>query len=150
MGDFMNISTKGKYAIASMLYIAKKRNTDQSISLMTIAENLNISKIYLEQIFSSLKKANLVDSIKGPNGGYQLRKTPNNITLFEILKATESNLSNKKILIEKKEIIEIIITNHILDKIDESIIQILSNITLENLLENIDDYNNNVSFMYYI
>ena len=146
----MNISTKGKYAIASMFYIAKKRNTDQSISLMTIAENLNISKIYLEQIFSSLKKANLVDSIKGPNGGYQLRKTPNNITLFEILKATESNLSNKKILIEKKEIIEIIITNHILDKIDESITHILSNITLENLLQNIDDYNNNVSFMYYI
>lgn len=144
----MNISAKGNYAIASLLYIAKKRNTEISISLTTIAESLNISKIYLEQIFSALKKAKLVISIKGPKGGYQLQRDPEKITLFDILKTTESNLFNEKI--KEHTIMEMITTNHILTKIDNAILDILKSITLQNLLENLLKYENNYPYMYYI
>ena len=60
---------------------------NQPVSLSSIAKNQNISLFYLEQIFAKLKKSALVESIKGPGGGYILRKNQDEISIATIIKA---------------------------------------------------------------
>lgn len=130
----MNLTTKGINAISAMLFLATQESLKEPISLVVIANKLNLSKLYLEQIFSILKKEQLICSKKGPTGGYQLQKKANQINLFEIIKATEPNWFYQKKEISNKDSIEILITNHILEQLNNSIIQQLSNITLDQLL----------------
>ena len=59
------------------------------VTIISISEKLGISKIYLEQVFSLLKRARLVDSIKGSQGGYQLARAPKDISVYDILVAIE-------------------------------------------------------------
>lgn len=88
----MRISSKGRYALSSMIYIAKQYGSVQNCTVVSIAEKLGISKIYLEQVFSLLKRAGLVISVKGSQGGYQLAYAPDKITLLDILKASELSM----------------------------------------------------------
>lgn len=84
----MKISTKGKYGLIAMLdLVINSKGT--KVSLKEISERNNISVKYLEQLFILLKKAGLVKSIKGANGGYILGKEPENIKLIEIIKTLE-------------------------------------------------------------
>lgn len=88
----MNITTKGRYALRIMLDLA--RHADEGyISLKTIAERQEISMKYLEMIVSSLKKAELVESSRGKEGGYSLCRTPVGYTVGEILRCIEDNLA---------------------------------------------------------
>ena len=68
----MKISAKGRYGLAAMTYLARNYAAGTPITIVSISEKLGISKIYLEQVFSLLKRARLVNSIKGSQGGYQL------------------------------------------------------------------------------
>ena len=61
----MKISAKGRYGLAAMTYLARNYASGAPITIISISEKLGISKIYLEQVFSLLKRANLVNSIKG-------------------------------------------------------------------------------------
>ena len=88
----MKISSKGRYGLAAMIYIAQNGINGECITIISIAERLNISKIYLEQVFSLLKRANLVISVKGAQGGYKLSHSPKEITAREILESIESSL----------------------------------------------------------
>ena len=67
----MKISTKGRYGLRAMVDLAVS-SVNEQVPLSTIAENQNISVSYLEQVFSTLRKAGLVKSIKGAQGGYIL------------------------------------------------------------------------------
>ena len=69
----MNLSKKSRYGITALIDLAVYAK-DQCVQLSSIAERNNISVKYLEQIFSSLRKAGLVRSVKGPQGGYLLAK----------------------------------------------------------------------------
>ena len=69
----MKLTTKGRYAVTAMLDIAYY-DKGKPISLAEISSRQNISLSYLEQLFSRLKKKRLVESIKGPGGGYKLSK----------------------------------------------------------------------------
>lgn len=88
----MKISTKGRYAIRLMLDIAMD-HTGAPVRIKDIAMRQEISEKYLEQIISSLNKAGLVKSIRGPQGGYFLTKGPANYTVGMILRVTEGSLS---------------------------------------------------------
>ncbi len=88
----MRISAKGRYGLASMVYMAQLHHTGEYITIIRIAEALDISKIYLEQVFSLLKRAEVVTSIKGAQGGYKLIKEPKETTVFEVLSAIETAL----------------------------------------------------------
>lgn len=88
----MKISTKGRYALRMAVYLAKHRN-DEYVSLKEIAENEGISKKYLEQIVPMLNSAGLLRTTRGNRGGYQLTKKPDEITVGDILRATEGNLA---------------------------------------------------------
>lgn len=89
----MKISTRGRYALRLCIDIALQ-NRDQYTTLKEISERQSISIKYLEQITSLLSKAGLVISSRGPSGGYMLSKNPENITVYEILCATEGPLSS--------------------------------------------------------
>ena len=88
----MKISTKGRYALRLMVDLALN-NTGEPISLKDIARKENISDKYLEQIISVLNKAGYVRSIRGAQGGYHLAKSPEQITVGMILRATEGDLA---------------------------------------------------------
>ena len=86
------ISTKGRYSIRILLDLAQHRQ-EGYISLKTIAERQGYSMKYLEMIVGSLKRAGLVASIRGKEGGYQLVRDPEDYTIGEILRCIEDNLA---------------------------------------------------------
>ena len=88
----MNITSKGRYALRVMLDLAQHRQ-EGYISLKTIAERQGYSMKYLEMIVGSLKRAGLVASTRGKEGGYQLIRDPQDYTIGEILRCIEDNLA---------------------------------------------------------
>ncbi|MCF0137507.1 MAG: Rrf2 family transcriptional regulator [Oscillospiraceae bacterium] len=88
----MNVTSKGRYALRFMLDLAQ--HTEEGfISLKTVSERLGLSMKYLEMIVGSLKKAELVDSTRGKEGGYRLSKAAGEYSVGEILRSIEDNLA---------------------------------------------------------
>ena len=87
----MKISTKGTYALGIMTDIAS-HSQDEAIPLTVLANRNNMSVKYLEQIVNMLVKNNLLVSFRGTNGGYKLSRDAKDITIGQILKATEGEL----------------------------------------------------------
>ncbi|GAE90131.1 RrF2 family transcriptional regulator [Acetivibrio straminisolvens] len=147
----MKMSTKGKYGLRAMLDIAINSRGD-IVSVKSIAERQNISESYLEQVFSILRKAAIVRSIKGAQGGYILADDPSNITVGQILRTLEGNLNivdfdNRNNNVSKEEKC---INEFVWNKINESIDRVVDNITLEDLLNEYQKLKENPSVMYYI
>ena len=88
----MNITSKGRYALRVMLDLAQHRE-EGYISLKTIADRQGYSMKYLEMIVGSLKRADLVASTRGKEGGYRLLRDPEDYTIGEILRCIEDNLA---------------------------------------------------------
>ena len=88
----MKISTKGRYALRLLIDLAQ-HNDSGFITLKDIAERQNISKKYLEQIVPILTKGGMVQSNRGFQGGYRLAMNTNEICVYDVLVATEGNLS---------------------------------------------------------
>lgn len=88
----MNITTKGRYALRIMLDLAQHPD-EGYISLKTIADRQGISMKYLEAIVGELKKAELVDSTRGKEGGYRLKRPATDYSVGEILRNMEDNLA---------------------------------------------------------
>ena len=88
----MNVTSKGRYALRVMIDLAQ-HSGDGFISLKTIADRQGISMKYLEMIVGSLKKANLLASTRGKEGGYMLSKAPEGYSVGEILRSIEDNLA---------------------------------------------------------
>ena len=87
----MRLNTKGRYAVMALADLA---NFDPSgpVSLRDISLRQGISILYLEQIFLKLKKQNIVNSIRGINGGYVLTRDPSKIKLVEIINAVDEKI----------------------------------------------------------
>lgn len=86
------ISTKGRYALNVMIDLAIY-GEKEFISLKDISRRTNISLKYLEQVIALLNRAGLVKSLRGNNGGYKLNKSPKEITSYDIIIATEGDIS---------------------------------------------------------
>ena len=95
----MKLNTRGRYAVMALADMASF-NRQNPVSLRDISLRQNISLVYLEQIFSKLKKNNIVKSIRGTNGGYILTKDPEKIKLSNIFLAVDEKV---KTLLCKKE-----------------------------------------------
>jgi len=87
----MKLTNKGRYAVMAMADLAKI-NAKQPTNLTDISLRQGISISFLEQIFSKLKKNNLVQSSRGPSGGYMLTRSPENIKLLTIIKAVDEKV----------------------------------------------------------
>ena len=84
----MRLSTKGRYAVMAMVDLAM--NTDgRPVALAEIADRQEISLSYLEQLFSKLRKGNLVNSVRGPGGGYLLARTAEELRIADIIMAVD-------------------------------------------------------------
>ncbi len=81
------LSTKGRYAVRAMYEIA--RAFPNGVTLEQISNAQHISRVYLAQILNRLRQARLIRSSRGPGGGYVLRKSPDQITLYDILEPLE-------------------------------------------------------------
>jgi Rrf2 family iron-sulfur cluster assembly transcriptional regulator len=82
----MKLSAKGRYAIKALVNIATN-NSKTPKTLLEISKYQGISLSYLEQLFSLLRKHNLVNGVRGPGGGYTLKDNPDNISIASIIKA---------------------------------------------------------------
>ena len=148
----MKISTKGRYGLRAMLDLSVYSAGDH-ISLKSIAERQNISEGYLEQVFSNLRKAGLINSIKGAQGGYALADKPANITVGAVLRALEGNLSviDEKSMEEKtNDKIEECIREKVWSAINSGIGMVVDSITLEDLTNEYKKMTSNEAYMYYI
>ncbi len=88
----MKISTRGRYALRFMIYLAQ-HSSGSYIALKDVSENEGISIKYLEQITGLLSKYGLLQSVRGPAGGYKLSRAAEKYTAGEILRVTEGDLS---------------------------------------------------------
>ena len=148
----MKISTKGRYGLRAMVDLAINAQNEH-VALSAVAERQNISTNYLEQVFSGLRKAGLVKSVKGAQGGYILSENPENIKVGTILRILEGSLS---VIdgIDTENIdtrsIQYCLKQSVWDKIDESISNVVDSITLEDLVNDYKRLNGTDAIMYYI
>ncbi len=91
----MRLTTKGRYAVTAMLDLALHSNNNPT-TLADVAERQGISLSYLEQLFSRLRKNNLVKSIRGPGGGYVLNSPASDITIAQVIKSVDENIDSTK------------------------------------------------------
>ncbi len=135
----MKISTKGRYGLTAAFDLAIHYG-ENPISLSNIAERRNISLSYLEQLISQLKKAKVVKSIRGAQGGYILNDKPENITVGQVLRAVEQLAPVDCVLDDHDcEKSGCCVTRVVYKKILDSILDTVDNITLQDM---IDDYSN--------
>ena len=133
----MKISTKGRYALRMMLDLATY-NTGEPVVLKDIAKRQDISEKYLEQIISILNKAQFVRSIRGAQGGYVLRRAPEEYTVGEILRLTEGSLAPVACLDEDADECERrsqCATIYVWEKLNKAISDVVDNITLADLVD---------------
>jgi Rrf2 family cysteine metabolism transcriptional repressor len=84
----VRLSTKGRYGVRAMFVLAQHFGQGP-LPLKQIAEEQNLSEAYLEQLLAELRKANLLESVRGAQGGYLLAREPENITVGDIIRVME-------------------------------------------------------------
>lgn len=91
----MKLTSKGRYAVTAMIDVAIKEHTGP-VPLADISERQGISLSYLEQLFSKLRKKELVSSVRGPGGGYRLGKERHEISVAMIIDAVNESVDVRK------------------------------------------------------
>ena len=91
----MRLSAKGRYAVTAMLDLALHHDKGP-VALADIATRQGISLSYLEQLFSQLRKRGLVDSTRGPGGGYRLGHAPDAIVVSDVIGAVDENMDSTR------------------------------------------------------
>lgn len=133
----MNISTKGRYGLRAMVDIAVHSFGDY-IPLKVIAERQTISENYLEQVFSILRKAKLVKSARGSQGGYTLSKEASKITVGEVLRILEGDLNitgDDDGVSGLDNNIKICIDTIVWQDVNKQINKVMDSVTLQDLVE---------------
>ncbi|MEJ2093937.1 MAG: Fe-S cluster assembly transcriptional regulator IscR [Gammaproteobacteria bacterium] len=87
----MKLTTKGRYAVTAMLDLSLHKS-EGPVNLADIASRQEISLAYLEQLFSKLRKNGLVESSRGPGGGYRLKREPGAITVADVINAVDEHV----------------------------------------------------------
>ncbi len=88
----MKLSTRGRYALRMMIDIARQ-GAGQCVAIKEISEREGISLKYMEQIVPNLTRADLLKSVRGPQGGYMLVKSPEDYTVGQIIRAIEGDVA---------------------------------------------------------
>ena len=98
----MKLTTRGRYAVMALADIAAFDKSNP-VPLRDISLRQNISLVYLEQIFSKLKKSNIVKSIRGANGGYVLTEEPEKVKLLKVFLAVDESIKTVQCKKESKK-----------------------------------------------
>jgi Rrf2 family cysteine metabolism transcriptional repressor len=133
------MSTKGRYGLKIMFELAKKYSKG-TVSLKDIAKEQELSETYSEQLISHLRKAGLVNSIRGAQGGYELSRQPSEISVGEIIRTLEGPLAPADCVIDGEpecSKADYCVTRPIWEKIMDSINGVIDSITLQDM---VNDY----------
>jgi Rrf2 family protein len=133
----MKLSTRGRYGLKAMFDLALN-DGDTPVSLTSIAERQGISVNYLEQLIAPLKKADLVKSVRGAQGGYLLNKPADQITVADILTVLEGPLGPTECVRllgdDACEQADYCVTHMIYEKMRDSLLQVVTTITLKDMV----------------
>ena len=143
----MKLSKRTRYGLHALIDLVIHAKTEQ-IALNSIAQRNGISEQYLEQVFSALRRARIVKSVKGAQGGYFLEKDPSDITVSEVVEVLEGNyfLEDETGGTEEGRRV---IQELIVERVNKSLKEILEGITLQDLAEQFMEYRNYPQDMYY-
>ena len=134
----MKLTTKGRYAVMALADLAQFDNTGP-VSLRDISLRQGISLLYLEQIFSKLKKNDIVKSIRGVNGGYVLKNQPNQIKLSIIFSAVHEEVKTVQCKKDSKKGCNgkstKCITHNLWDELEDHIKNFFNKKSLEDLIK---------------
>lgn len=147
----MKLSKKSRYGLRALIDLAVNSRTEL-VSLGSIAQRNDISAQYLEHVFSALRKAHIVKSMKGSQGGYFLERDPKEITVAQIVEALEGTydledeVDRNRVERGDQEAIQ----HLIIDRINDCVREILEDVTLKDLVDAYEGYQDSVEGMYYI
>ena len=131
----MKLTTKGRYAVTAMLDLALHYGKG-SVTLADIAQRQGISLSYLEQLFARLRRSGLVESVRGPGGGYSLARLPSAISVAEIVLAINENIDATRCGGERNcQGDEPCLTHQLWEDLSGRIHEFLRGITLGDLVE---------------
>ena len=132
----MKLSKKSRYGLRALIDLAVNSRTEL-VSLGSIAQRNDISAQYLEHVFSALRKAHIVKSMKGSQGGYFLERDPKEITVAQIVEALEGTYDLEDEVdrnsVERGD--QEAIQHLIIDRINDCVQEILEDVTLKDLVE---------------
>ncbi len=142
----MKLSAKVEYGVRAMAILAFY-DRKGPLSLRKIAEQEDISLKFLEQIFPNLKKAGLIDSVRGVRGGYMLSRDPADIRVGDIVRAVEGPITPVDCLSDNDHLLccsrrEGCLTRHVWEKMRDRINDVLDEVTLDELIRIKTDENN--------
>jgi Rrf2 family transcriptional regulator, iron-sulfur cluster assembly transcription factor len=132
--EFMKLTSKGRYAVTAMLDVSLHSQRGP-VSLADISERQEISLSYLEQLFSRLRKEQLVESVRGPGGGYKLGREAALISIGEVIRAVDESVDATKCqgMSDCQGGVRCL-THNLWDGLSERISMFLNNITLGELM----------------
>lgn len=133
----MKLSTRGRYGLRALIDLAVNSETE-SVSISSIALRQGISEAYLEQLMAKLKKAGLVVSMRGAQGGYKLARPAEQISVGDILRALEGNLDAVQcagLSEEGCQGAQLCVSKYVWQRINESIARTVDEIKLDTLVK---------------
>ena len=138
----MQISTKGKYAMEALLYLAVY-SENKPVSIKQISEAMKISEKYLAQIFFTLRKMKILTTTRGKKGGYLILPDQDKLTAGDIIRAVEGDIIPVSCVNDpdscSSKVKDICVTRDLWIKVTDSILNILDNITIEELKNNYNE-----------
>jgi len=146
----MKLSTKGRYGLRALIDLAAHQSLGHQ-SLYNIAKRQKVSEIYLEQVFSVLRKNGIVKSVKGAQGGYFLNADPEKTTVKQLVEILEGDLRVVDPIEETDRTSKLItkcLYERVWQKVDRAVEEMLENITLEDMVQKY--HKTAVENMYYI
>lgn len=131
----MRLTTKSRFAVNAMIDLALREQQDP-VPLSDISERHKISLSYLEQIFSQMRQQGLVESTRGPGGGYSLSRPANAISVADIIGAVD-NLPEERYLgaHPQDEVTKADMTQEIWETLNSKMVNYMQSITLQNLAD---------------
>jgi Rrf2 family iron-sulfur cluster assembly transcriptional regulator len=134
----MRLTTKGRFAVTAMIDVAM-HNGDGPVTLAGVAERQKISLSYLEQLFGKLRRAGLVDSVRGPGGGYNLARASTGVSVADIITAVDEPIDatqcgGKENCLDDRRCM----THELWASLNVHIFSFLSSVTLEQLVRQQD------------
>ena len=131
----MRLSNRGKYALHAMVFLAAQHDQGPQ-TLATIAQN-GMPAQFLEQLLGKLRRSGLVKTVRGAQGGYAIARSPNQITLAEILEASEDPIDLSPCTCDMADcpLSGKCATQHALDRITASVNNMMYNLTLDDILK---------------
>lgn len=131
----MRLTTKGRFAVTALLDVALS-NGVEPVSLSAVAQRQDISLSYLEQLFGKLRRSGLVNSVRGPGGGYMLSRPMSDISVAQIIAAVDESIDARQC--EGKEDCkggEKCMTHHLWMDLNHKMFDFLSSVSLADLVK---------------